>query len=90
MLLCPFWGFFLVLFLVLFVLCLCFFSWLLSPSAPPAPPAPWWVGLSCSLEVREAVVPSSCCLLRSRSGRPLYGAARSSRVARLRREGVWV
>ncbi|MDJ0590792.1 MAG: hypothetical protein QNJ72_12465 [Pleurocapsa sp. MO_226.B13] len=76
---------------VLFVLWLVFCSRLFgSSSVPPAPaPAPWWVGASCSLAVRSAVVPSSCCLLRSRSGRPLAGAARSSRVARLRRSGVW-
>ncbi|WP_040897478.1 hypothetical protein [Xenococcus sp. PCC 7305] len=75
---------------VLFVLCFSFLSCLFSSRVPaPVPPAPWWVGASCSLAVRSAVVPSSCCLLRSRSGRPLSGAARSSRVGRLRRSGVW-
>ena len=78
---------------VLFVFWLVFCSRLFgSSSVPPVPPAaaaPWWVGASCSLAVRSAVVPSSCCLLRSRSGRPLAGAARSSRVGRLRRSGVW-
>ncbi|MEO1799497.1 MAG: hypothetical protein AAFR62_03575 [Cyanobacteria bacterium J06629_2] len=78
--------------LLLFVLWLVFFSLLFGSSSSPVPPAssPWWVGASCSLAVRSAVVPSSCCLLRSRSGRPLSGAARSSRVGRLRRSGLWV
>jgi len=80
-----------VLAFVLFVFWLVFCSFLFASSpVPPAPPSPWWVGASCSLSVRSAVVPSSCCLLRSRSGRPLSGAARSSRVGRLRRSGVWV
>ena len=78
---------------VLFVLWLVFCSSLFGsspvPVVPPAPPVPWWVGASCSLAVRSAVVPSSCCLLLSRSGRPLAGAARLARVGRLRRSGVW-
>ncbi|MDJ0902212.1 MAG: hypothetical protein QNJ55_25760 [Xenococcus sp. MO_188.B8] len=60
------------------------------PAPAPSCPLPWWFGASCSLAVRAAVVPPSCCLLRSRSGRPLFGAARSSRVGRLRRAGVLV
>ena len=76
---------------LLFVLWLVFCSlFVASPSVPAPAPSPWWVGASCSLAVRSAVVPSSCCLLRSRSGRPLAGAARSSRVGRLRRSGVLV
>ncbi|QCS48095.1 hypothetical protein FEK30_00795 (plasmid) [Picosynechococcus sp. PCC 11901] len=47
-------------------------------------------GPACSLAVRAAVVPSSCCLLLSRSGRPLSGGALSARVGRLRRSGVLV
>ncbi|QCS47975.1 hypothetical protein FEK30_00110 (plasmid) [Picosynechococcus sp. PCC 11901] len=47
-------------------------------------------GPSCSLAVRAAVVPSSCCLLLSRSGRPLSGGALAARVGRLRRSGVLV
>ena len=78
--------------LLLFVFWLVFCSSLFggsSSSSVSSVPSPWWVGASCSLAVRAAVVPSSCCLLRSRSGRPLSGAARSSRVGRLRRCGVW-
>ncbi|WP_157094660.1 hypothetical protein [Picosynechococcus sp. PCC 7117] len=52
-------------------------------SRPAAAPA-------CSLAVRAAVVPSSCCLLLSRSGRPLSGGALAARVGRLRRSGVLV
>lgn len=47
-------------------------------------------GPACSLAVRAAVVPSSCCLLLSRSGRPLSGGALAARVGRLRRSGVLV
>ena len=77
----------------LFVLVLVFVSLLRRsvPSASPAASVPAWaVGASCSLAVRSAVVPPSCCLLRSASGRPLFGAARSARVSRLRRSGVLV
>ncbi|QCS48070.1 hypothetical protein FEK30_00670 (plasmid) [Picosynechococcus sp. PCC 11901] len=47
-------------------------------------------GPACSLAVRAAVVPSSCCLLLSRSGRPLSSGALAARVGRLRRSGVLV
>ena len=82
--------------LLLFVLVLVFVSLFVgsAPASVPAPapscPLPWWFGASCSLAVRSVVVPPSCCLLRSRSGRPLFGAARSARVGRLRRSGVLV
>lgn len=75
----------------LFVLVLVFVSLVRRPAPAVASSVPAWaVGSSCSLAVHSAVVPPSCCLLRSASGRPLFGAARSARVARLRRSGVLV
>lgn len=71
----------------LFVVWFCFVScFLRQPSAVSVPVVP--VFPSCSLEVRAAVVPSSCCLLLSRSGVPLRGAALSARRGRLVRLGV--
>lgn len=46
--------------------------------------------LACSLEVRGALISSQCCLLQSKSGKPLQGGAAPGRVARLQRLGVLV
>ncbi|WP_148293456.1 hypothetical protein [Picosynechococcus sp. NKBG15041c] len=64
--------------------------WGRRPAASRAAAAPVVSGPACSLAVRAAVVPSSCCLLLSRSGRPLSGGALAARVGRLRRSGVLV
>lgn len=77
----------------LFLVFFCFACCLVSGSAGSVPAevaesVP--VARSCSLEVRSAVVPSSCCLLLSRSGGRLSGGALPARVGRLRRLGVLV
>ncbi|NEQ29651.1 MAG: hypothetical protein F6K04_01420 [Leptolyngbya sp. SIO4C5] len=72
-----------VLFLLVFVALCAFVADERPSSALPQPRA-------CSLPVRSAVVPSRCCLLQSRSGRPLSGAALAQRRARLVRAGVLV
>ena len=46
--------------------------------------------LACSLEVRKAEIPSSCCLLKSQAGKPLYGGAKSSRIVKLRKLHVLI
>ncbi len=46
--------------------------------------------LACSLEVRKAEIPSTCCLLKSKAGKPLYGGAKSSRIVKLRKLHVLI
>jgi len=46
--------------------------------------------LACSLEVRKAEIPSSCCLLKSQAGKPLYGGAKASRIVKLRKLHVLI
>ncbi|GET38967.1 hypothetical protein [Microseira wollei] len=46
--------------------------------------------LACSLEVRKAEIPSSCCLLKSQTGKPLYGGAKASRIVKLRKLHVLI
>ncbi len=46
--------------------------------------------LACSLEVRKAEIPSSCCLLKSKAGKPLYGGAKASRIVKLRKLHVLI
>lgn len=46
--------------------------------------------IACSLEVRKAEIPSSCCLLKSKAGKPLYGGAKVSRIVKLRKLHVLI
>ena len=54
------------------------------------PPLIKFTILACSLEVRKAEIPSSCCLLKSKAGKPLAGGAKTARIHKLRRLSVLI
>jgi Heavy metal associated domain 2 len=54
------------------------------------PPLVKFTILACSLEVRKAEISSSCCLLKSKVGKPLAGGAKAARIHKLRRLSVLI
>jgi hypothetical protein len=53
-------------------------------------PIAQYIILACSLDVRKAEIPSSCCLLKSKTRKPLAGGAKSARIGKLRKLRVLI
>lgn len=56
------------------------------PAAPKTELEPW----RCSLDITEAVIAPTCCLLQSKSGKSLMGSPAAARINKLQRLGVLI